>query len=539
MPTEGGGAGGGNGGPPRNITASTGPEDDGISGEGDGVGRGGRNGGFGRFSARGNTGHQAAVDLQSGTLRLLPQISQPDKSIPHFDGTEVTLFLDDYVNFTITYGLTEFERVLKLPVYCTTEVGRRIRSFPEFEEKDWEMLARALKCEFKEEDSYVRKLSASALEAFAHGSNPTTDRDSKLFYREFNARSLEALKRGLIKEPRRCELLFVGLSSELKKALVTNLSLVANSWGSVEYQTMVRMLHRILEQRSNAREMINETEEERSTGCKVNEAQFSIEKRPETERARVPEMNPESYRPNVAEGMGREIGNSMPREDRFQQPRMVEGSASFNQEIDRLAELFEQMRVSAGDVLSSDFVQKGIQSYDEMEPARKNMSVAAAVLKRIELLSAGSSGAAAQFTSYSVAAGGYDKRKANGQTLFNPITGRRGGRGGDVSYKYWMCGDYAHFQPECPWIQEPTVKRYLVWNTAERKFQHARTGEYVPGYHFRPANTKWEGLMEYLAEDNIAIPSEADMRADERYTQRVQAHPGIANQSQSAPRFTA
>ncbi|KAF1980550.1 hypothetical protein K402DRAFT_344225, partial [Aulographum hederae CBS 113979] len=89
---------------------------------------------------------------------------QPDKSIPHFDGTDVTLFLDDYANFTITYGLTEFERVLKLPVYCTTEVGRRIRSFPEFEERNWEMLAKALKREFKEEDSYVRKLSASALE---------------------------------------------------------------------------------------------------------------------------------------------------------------------------------------------------------------------------------------------------------------------------------------------------------------------------------------------------------------------------------------
>ncbi|KAF1980582.1 hypothetical protein K402DRAFT_29393 [Aulographum hederae CBS 113979] len=298
---------------------------------------------------------------------------------------------------------------------------------------------------------------------------------------------------------------------------------------------MVRMLHRILEQRSNAREMINGTDEERSTGYKVNEAQFSIEKRPETERARVPEVNPESYRSNVAEGMGRGIGNPMPRENRFQQPRLVEGSASFNQEVDRLAGLFEQMRVSAGGVLSSDFVQKGIQSYDEMEPARKNMSVAAAVLKRIELLSAGSSGAAAQFTSYNVAAGGYDKRGANGQTLFNPTTGKRGGRGGGGNYKCWMCGDYAHFQPECPWIQEPTVKRYLVWNTAERKFQHARTGEYVPGYHFRPANTKWEGLMEYLAEDNIAIPSEADMRADERYTQRVQPHSGAANQSQSAP----
>lgn len=85
---------------------------------------------------------------------------------PCFMGANVTEFLERYEELCEDYGLTERERLTKLPRYCFRPIGERIKSWQEWEEKEWGLLRENMLMEFKKDDGDQDMFSVPFLEQF-------------------------------------------------------------------------------------------------------------------------------------------------------------------------------------------------------------------------------------------------------------------------------------------------------------------------------------------------------------------------------------
>ena len=86
---------------------------------------------------------------------------------PLFTGADVTEFLENWVKFCTDHGLSDIERVKRLPLYCELSVRDCIELRPEYIQRDWERLCKALKEEYRTTDSYQTCFSQNLLECYS------------------------------------------------------------------------------------------------------------------------------------------------------------------------------------------------------------------------------------------------------------------------------------------------------------------------------------------------------------------------------------
>jgi hypothetical protein len=99
------------------------------------------------------------TQLEVPTKATTPMPSPGTSSAPCFDGKNATRFLDGFELLGIDHGLRQADLVVRLLPYCTPEVEREVKLFPEYALKDWAGLRRAIQAEYKGLDA--RELTAT------------------------------------------------------------------------------------------------------------------------------------------------------------------------------------------------------------------------------------------------------------------------------------------------------------------------------------------------------------------------------------------
>ena len=82
---------------------------------------------------------------------------------PFFDGHNITHFLDLYSQCCSDYGLSESEKINRLPWYCEDFIGRYVRIL--IKDADWTAVRAILRREYKENDLDQLMYSREFLEA--------------------------------------------------------------------------------------------------------------------------------------------------------------------------------------------------------------------------------------------------------------------------------------------------------------------------------------------------------------------------------------
>jgi hypothetical protein len=72
---------------------------------------------------------------------------------PTFDGNDVTEFLDRFEEMCIDYGVSCADMLSKLPRYCSHAIEITLRSLPEWIDREWDSLKKAMLTEYKDYDT--------------------------------------------------------------------------------------------------------------------------------------------------------------------------------------------------------------------------------------------------------------------------------------------------------------------------------------------------------------------------------------------------
>jgi hypothetical protein len=95
-------------------------------------------------SKLGGEGPPGQARFETPTKATTPMPSPGTSSAPCFDGKNATRFLDAFELLGIDHGLRQVDLVVRLLPYCTPEVEREVKLFPEYTLKDWTGLRRAI-----------------------------------------------------------------------------------------------------------------------------------------------------------------------------------------------------------------------------------------------------------------------------------------------------------------------------------------------------------------------------------------------------------
>ena len=114
----------------------------------------------------------------------LPHPGSP--GTPFFTGGNVTDFLDRYLLMCRDYRLAEDQIIPRLPWYCENLIGQNVKSMIEFTSGDWDNLAKAMRKEYRHNDTSQQVNSRAFLEALKNKPRMEED-DIPLYCRRFVA----------------------------------------------------------------------------------------------------------------------------------------------------------------------------------------------------------------------------------------------------------------------------------------------------------------------------------------------------------------
>lgn len=123
----------------------------------------------------------------------MPQPGIPGS--PHFDGTNVTEFLDRYSNMCHDYHISDKRMVRRMLWYCNSIVAQNIRSLPAYQESNWKTLAEAMTKEYAEEDEVQVMYSVEYLKRLK-GLDWSKSNDLDLYCQQYKAISNELISKG-------------------------------------------------------------------------------------------------------------------------------------------------------------------------------------------------------------------------------------------------------------------------------------------------------------------------------------------------------
>lgn len=94
----------------------------------------------------------------------MPTPGAPDAP-PFFDGVNVTGFLEGFDDVATDRGLDEKDRCVRLVSYCSSEVKDYIEYLPEFIDRNWKALVKALKIDYRHQDEVENRFTKAYLDA--------------------------------------------------------------------------------------------------------------------------------------------------------------------------------------------------------------------------------------------------------------------------------------------------------------------------------------------------------------------------------------
>jgi hypothetical protein len=101
----------------------------------------------------------------------LPSIA----GVPLFEGANATEFFDRFEDLCKDYGVSDEDKLRKLPYYCSRDIRDTIISLKEWEAKDYTNLRKRILKVYKAHDSYQQTLSLQFLEKYKSVSRSESD----------------------------------------------------------------------------------------------------------------------------------------------------------------------------------------------------------------------------------------------------------------------------------------------------------------------------------------------------------------------------
>jgi hypothetical protein len=134
--------------------------------------------------------------LQHQQVSIMMPLPQPNTAgMPHFTGKNISEFLRTWENLCEDYGVSEADRLRKLPRYCDRLIGMYVETIPEFQDKDWEGLKKVLLREYRSEDVDQQMKTLGFLETFKNQKRTEKD-DMRQYCQRFAAISKPLVARG-------------------------------------------------------------------------------------------------------------------------------------------------------------------------------------------------------------------------------------------------------------------------------------------------------------------------------------------------------
>lgn len=85
---------------------------------------------------------------------------------PHFDGTNITDFLEEWEIFCQDHGLSQLMQVQRMPQYCSLFIGEYIKTLEEYIDRDWVKLCATLRKQYISQDANQKYYSRAFLEQY-------------------------------------------------------------------------------------------------------------------------------------------------------------------------------------------------------------------------------------------------------------------------------------------------------------------------------------------------------------------------------------
>lgn len=82
----------------------------------------------------------------------MPMSTPNAMNAPFFYRANVTSFLEGFGVIAADRGLEEKGRCVRLMGYCSTDVKDHVKFLPEFIDRDWKRLVKALKKQYRQQD---------------------------------------------------------------------------------------------------------------------------------------------------------------------------------------------------------------------------------------------------------------------------------------------------------------------------------------------------------------------------------------------------
>lgn len=122
-------------------------------------------------SSSGTPPSDQSMTMQTPRL-YIPLPGPKTVGAPHFDGTNVTDFLEEWEIFCQDHGLSQSMQVQRMPPYCDLFIGDYIKTLEEYIGRDWKELCKTLRKQYLSQDSRQKYYSRAYLEQYK---NTTSD----------------------------------------------------------------------------------------------------------------------------------------------------------------------------------------------------------------------------------------------------------------------------------------------------------------------------------------------------------------------------
>ncbi|MGI4816393.1 MAG: hypothetical protein ACRYE7_00135, partial [Janthinobacterium lividum] len=209
-------------------------------------------------SKKHSTSKDTTSEIMSGTSSTTP-FTQNTSAMPHpgtpgaprFDGANISEFLGRYNDQCEDAGLTEAERLRRLPRYCGSIIGQYIKNLPEFTQS-WGALERVLLVQYRRADSKQRINSLPFLETFKN--KPRDEKsDVRQYIWQFTTISGTLVRNGEIPEFTQTQWFLEGLPERIRGKVVKRCKVNRNEPKTMSFPRVKEVALEVIEEKDAVR----------------------------------------------------------------------------------------------------------------------------------------------------------------------------------------------------------------------------------------------------------------------------------------------
>ena len=158
------------------------------------------------------------IATPSAVRYMVPMPAPGSPGALHFDGHNITEFLERFEELCDEYGVAVEERWVKLPRYCERPIAEFMKTSTSYVDRNWAAFGKEMRKEYKDKDAEQMTNSRPFLEKYK--SKTRTDDQMRTYSRQFRSISTKLIQWGQLDTYTQCSWYLQGLSDSYRTKLV-------------------------------------------------------------------------------------------------------------------------------------------------------------------------------------------------------------------------------------------------------------------------------------------------------------------------------